>query len=251
MFGSLNLGPGDGCAILPPIMMDFLTWQVVLRAALVSNRSHLPSRIATISPGLRHIGMPEEVGILLPSNAGPKALVDALVGQIGRLEDAALGLFLGGPFLNVGLEGARIAAAGISWITNLPSVVQQDPSFSEELADVGLGFERELEGLAGFRAQGFRIAVVVADAPGASLAAELQPEAMIVLPRVADFAAGFPSLRQRGAAAQAVAEAAAGAGWSGLRIGLGEAGEVDHERLWPDSLDGLLCRPVVEPLDMS
>ena len=66
---------------------------------------------------------------------------------------------------------------------------------------------------------------------------------MIVLPRVADFAAGFPSFRQRGAAAHAVAEAARQAGWTGFLLGLAERREADHETLWPDSLDGVLCRP--------
>ena len=154
-----------------------------------------------------------------------------------------LGLFLAGPFLNMALEGGRLAGAGLGWIANLPSVEQQDEEFSQQLADVGLDRGRELACLAQFRAQGFRVAAVAADGPGAAAAAAIGAEALIILPRVADFAAGFPSLRQRGAAAQAVAEAAAGTGWSGLLLGLAEGSDADHETLWPDRLDGLVCRP--------
>ena len=154
-----------------------------------------------------------------------------------------LGLFLAGPFLNMTLESARLAGAGLGWITNLPSVEQQDEEFSQQLADVGLDRGRELACLAQLRARGFRVAAVVADGRGAAAAAAIGPEALIILPRVADFAAGFPSLRQRGAAAQAVAAAAAGAGWSGLLLGLAEGSDADHETLWPDRLDGLVCRP--------
>lgn len=187
--------------------------------------------------------MPDEVAILLPTNPGPTYLVEQLVQAAAADNDELVGLFLASPFLNVRLESTRLHGAGYRWISNLPSVVQHDEEFSQQLADVELGFERELEYLALFRARGFRTAAVVADARTAAAAAGIQPDAMIVLPRVADYAAGFPSLRQRGTAVQSVADAAGRAGWSGLLLGLGEAGEADNEGLWPAALDGLVCRP--------
>lgn len=155
-----------------------------------------------------------------------------------------LGLFLGSPFLNVGLEGAKLAQAGVRWISNLPSVDQQDEEFLQQLSDVGLDRQRELASLSQLSAQGFSIAAVVSDAPGAAAAAAITPQAMLVMPRVVDFAAGFPSLRQRGAAAHAVSEAASEAGWNGPLLGLADASEAEHERLWPAPLEGVICRPV-------
>lgn len=224
-------------------MIDCLSWRIVLRSGTAPPKTELPRAILTLSPGFEHESMPGEVGLLLPTNPGPKRLADAVAGDPELCRDAMLGLFLAGPFLNLDLEGTRLARAGVRWIANLPSVEQQDEEFSQQLADVGLDRDRELACLAQFRSQGFRIAAVVADAPGAVAAAAVEPEALIILPRVADFAAGFPSLRQRGAAAQAVADAASAAGWSGLLLGLAEGSDADHEALWPERLDGLVCRP--------
>lgn len=183
--------------------------------------------------------------MLLPTNHGPTRLIDDLAGNPARYPDAVLGLFLASPFLNVSLESARLRRAGVKWIANLPSVVQQDDEFSRQLPDVGLDPARERERLAGFRERGFHIAVVVADGRDATAAAAIEPDAMLVLPRVADFAAGFPSLRQRSSAAQAVAEAVRAAGWRGVLLGLGEPRELDSEGLWSSHLDGLVCRPVI------
>ena len=222
-------------------MVDGLSWPLVLRAGQAA--AALPRRILTAEPQLRHEGMPREVGLLLPTAEGPKSLIDAVIADPGRCEGAMLGLFLASPFLNLAVAGHRLRQAGVGWIANLPSVEQQDLEFSQQLADVGLDRSRELDGLAALRDQGFKVAVAVADGPGAGAALAIEPEAMIVLPRVADFAAGFPSLRQRGAAAREVSAAVRGAGWSGLLLGLGEASEADYEALWPEELDGLVCRP--------
>ena len=222
-------------------MVDCLSWSLVLRVGRVA--ADLPRAILTLEPQLRHESMPREVGLLLPTTDGPKSLIDAVTADAARCDGAMLGLFLASPFLNLAVTGRRLRQAGVGWIANLPSVEQQDPEFSQQLADVGLDRGRELDCLAEFRAQGFKIAVVVADGAGASAALAIEPAAMIVLPRVADFAAGFPSLRQRGAAAREVAAAVRGAGWSGLLLGLAEASEADHEALWPEELDGLVCRP--------
>ena len=38
-------------------------------------------------------------------------------------------------------------------------------------------------------------------------------------------------------------QAAAEAGWSGPILGLAEPSDAEHEALWPEALDGLVCRP--------
>lgn len=182
--------------------------------------------------------------MLLPTSHGPARLIDEVVENPWGCEGAMLGLFLGGPFLNVALESKRLRRTGIAWISNLPSVEQQDPEFARQLGDVNLDLERELACLGELQTAGFRTAAVVADARGAYAAAGIAPDAVIVIPRVADFAAGFPSLRQRSSAVQAVAEAMREAGWQGFLLGLGESREAGSEGLWPGRLDGLVCRPV-------
>ncbi len=224
-------------------MTEFMTWRIVLRAGMEAQMVGLPAAALTLAPRFRHESMPDEVSLLLPTNEGPQSLIAAVVKSPSLYKNTILGLFLGSPFLNVDLEGAKLAQAGVRWISNLPSVDQQDEEFLQQLSDVGLDRQRELSSLSQLSAQGFSIATVVADAAGAIAAAAIAPQAIIVLPRVADFAAGFPSLRQRGAAAQSVAEATRAAGWNGPLLGLAEASEAEHERLWPAPLAGVICRP--------
>ena len=221
---------------------DYMKWRILLRAGIPRSRAVLPAGILTMAPPLRHESMPTEVSLLLPTNKGPTHLINQVTSEPGQCENKILGLFLANPFFNVKREGARLAQAGVRWIANLPSVEQQDREFSQQLADVALDQGRELNYLAQFRGQGFRIAAVVADKPGASAAAAISPEAIIVMPRVADFAAGFPSLLQRGTAAQAVADAVCDADWSGILLGLGDAREAESEELWPRQWDGLIYR---------
>ncbi|WP_293963218.1 hypothetical protein [Sneathiella sp.] len=189
--------------------------------------------------------MPHEVSLLLPTNNGARHLIDAAVKTPKEFADAMLGLFLADPFLNMAIECERLAQANISWIVNLPSVEQQDVDFEQQLADVGLGFHREHNNLEIFKAAGFRIATVVADASSAKASALLHPDAIIILPRITDFAAGFPSLRQRRSTAQEISLSLDGTGWKGMLLGLGELSEMDHERQWPEALDGVICRPQI------
>lgn len=224
-------------------MADHLSWRIVMDGASPAMGTAVPGSILTVGPPFHHESMPDEVAVLLPTNQGPTGLIDDLVRDPAPCADAMLGLFLASPFLNVELESTRLQRAGIGWITNLPSVGQQDEEFSRQLRDVGLDFDRELERLAKFRAHGFQTAVVVTDGHSAAAAAAIEPEVMIVLPRVADFAAGFPSLRQRSSAIQSVADAALAAGWSGILLGLGETRELDSKKLWSSRVDGLVCRP--------
>lgn len=222
-----------------------MEWRIRLRTNSAAAPTQLPGVILTEAPRLQHSNMPNEVSVLLPTNKGVKHLIDAVVERPDICANAMLGLFLADPFLNLPLVLAQLVNTKVRWITNLPSVEQQDTDFTQQLADVGLGFSREQKKLTEIKSYGYRIATVVADAASASSAAALEPEAMIILPRVADFAAGFPSLHQRRSTAQEISIALQSVGWNGLLLGLGKTTELDHERQWPEALDGLICRPKI------
>lgn len=187
--------------------------------------------------------MPDEIGLLLPNKDSLTATIQAVETAPTRLHEYALGLFLADPFLNLRLEIDRLKRLGLLWVTNLPSTEQQDPEFSQQLADVGLDCELEYDRLSDCNAAGLRVIAVVADARSARLAVAAGPSALVVIPRVADFAAGFPSFRQRGAAALMVRRAVAETAWRGPILALGDKTETEHAGIWPETLDGLVRRP--------
>ena len=185
---------------------------------------------------------------MLPTTLGTQTLVDVAAcraTEAAARDEMVLGLFLANPFLNVDRVAKQLWDAGWRWIANLPGVDQQDPEFSKELTDVHLDLARELEMLGRFRRFGFRVASVIAAPESAPAAAALEPDLVIVLPRVADFAAGFPSSRQRGAVATAVVGTLRDLSWEGTVLILATEAEAAHPALWPDAADGLLLRPAV------
>lgn len=226
--------------------LNLLMWRVVCRPSAGPRDAALPDAILTAGPPFRHESLPPEVAVLLPNTGGPAGLIAAAAGRPGLCAGRALGLFLADPFLNLGAERAGLRHAGVGCIANLPSVEQQDPEFAQQLEDVGLDFAREVDRLGQLRRGGFQLVVAVGGPAAAAAVAPLHPLAVVVVPRVADYAAGFPSFHRRGLAAQQVAAALAGGGWRGPLLGLATAGEAEHETLWPDVLDGVVCRP--EPL---
>lgn len=223
--------------------MNLLTWDVVRRRGLDAREWPLPRSIVTLGPRFRHDSLPDEVGLLLPNSEGGGALISAVRGAPGCLRGAALGLFLADPFLNVAGEAASLRDSGVGWVANLPSVEQQDPDFSQQLGDVGLDFAQEVERLLLFRQHRFRILTVVSSVAAAERVVPLDPEAILVIPQVADFAAGFPSMRQRGAVAREIAEVLRGRKCNGALLTLAAPSEMDHETLWPKEIDGAVCRP--------
>lgn len=225
-------------------MPEALAWSLVLRSAVAAKRPDVPRSLLTVGPAFRQEAMPDEVAILLPTNDGPRPLIDRLTARPPLPPgNAGIGLFLADPFLDLDQAAERLRAAGYRWVANLPSVVQQDEDFGCQLTDVGLGSAREYAALAQLRNADLRIAAVVSDAATAEAALVAAPEILLVMPRVGDFAAGFPSLRQRGSAAQEVLAARQAAGHDALLLGLGQAEEAGRESQWPPVLDGLLCRP--------
>ena len=223
--------------------MNLVTWRVVRRASPSARDWPLPPAILTAGPPFSHESLPTEVALLLPNTAGAGGLITALAVEPSCLARQTLGLFLADPFLNVPGEVARLRAAGVTSLANLPSIEQQDAEFAQQLEDVGLDVAREVDRLAQFRRHGFSVIAAVAGAAAAGAVAALDPLAVVVVPRVADFAAGFPSFRQRGVVAREIAAALKACGWQGPLLGLATAGEAAHETLWPEVLAGVVCRP--------
>lgn len=224
-------------------MLNLMFWQITLRSGCEWTAPPLPTAVATITPPFRSGDLPDEIGLLLPNKDSLAATLRAVESDPEKLRDHALGLFLADPFLNLRLEIDRLKQLGLRWVTNLPSTEQQDPEFSQQLADVGLDCGLEYDRLAACRAAGLGVIAVVADAGSARLAVAAGPSALVVMPRVADFAAGFPSFRQRGAAALAVRRAVAETAWRGPILALGDKTETEHAGIWPETLDGLVRRP--------
>lgn len=231
--------------------MNLLTWKVVQRRSFAAHKSALPGGILSAGPPFHHESLPPEVGILLPNTAGASGLIAAVAARREYLAGQALGLFLADPFLNLGAEMTGLEKAGVGCVANLPSVEQQDPEFAQQLGDVGLDFAREVDRLGQLRRQGFQVVAVLAGAAAVAQVAPLDPLAVVVVPRVADYAAGFPSFRQRGTVAHQVAAALTSSGWQGALLGLATADEAAHETLWPEVLDGVLCRPEAVPAPAS
>lgn len=225
-------------------MTSLSSWRIVPRRTRLSRVTAAPEQFLTLAARLQHDSLPPEVSLLLPNQDGVRALIPALNTLTGNPTGTlGLGLFLADPFFVVDHRIDAIRQAGITWVTNLPSVSQYDDSIAQQLSEVQFNLNRELGRLASFKAAGFHIAATVTDAAGAVEACGIDPEFLIVLPHVGDFGAGFPSFRQRGAAIDAIARATKEVQWTGGLYGLGTALESESESLWPDALDGLICRP--------
>lgn len=224
-------------------MLNLMFWQIRLRSGCEWTAPPLPKAVATITPPFRSDDLPDEIGLLLPNKNSLAATLQAVESDPAILREHALGLFLADPFLNLRLEIDRLKQLGLRWVINLPSTEQQDPEFSRQLEDVGLDCGMEYDRLAVCHAAGLGVIAVVADARSARLAVAADPIALVVMPRVADFAAGFPSFRQRGAAALAVRRAVAETAWRGPILALGDKTETEHKGIWPETLDGLVRRP--------
>ncbi len=221
-----------------------MTWRVALRREHVSRELHIPTSILTVAPGFVDERIASEAALLLPNSASNEAFLEAVTKSAVDTSDIAIGLFLADPFLKQEALARQLRKIGCAWVSNLPSVVQQDQEFSALLGDVGLDFKREIGRLAVFAGSGLCTLAVVSNAAEARQAMAIEPNALLVLPRVADFAAGFPSFRQRGSAIALVFDALYSEGWTGTLLCLATVNEADHETLWPAQLTGVVTRPV-------
>ena len=219
-------------------------WAIVPRPGLAETIA-LPPQVGTACPSLRHPNLPDEVSLLLPVQPNPQSLIEDILATPALLQGAAVGLFLANPFFSPPREAQRLAEAGVRWVANLPSVAQHDREFAQQLSDVALDHARELAALADFKAAGLRVLAVVSDTAEAKGAAALPADAVLVMPKSADLTAGFPSLHQRGTAAQSIATVLRDSGRRSMLLGLGTTSEAERPSLWPDVWDGVVCRPLV------
>lgn len=216
-------------------------WRIVAP----DHAENLPAGFLTAAPSLPGDRVPMEVGLLLPAGKGRGMVTDTVVANPAAAVGKGVGLFMANPFLAVDREASRLQAVGVNWVANLPSTHQQDADFRQQLQDVGLDWARELSCLERFGALGLKRLAVLCDEAGSAEVVAAKPDAVAILPRVADFAAGFPSMLRRGGSAQTVAKTLRGAGWNGPVLVLGSEAEAASPALWPPGVDGLLLRPVI------
>ncbi len=231
------------------MVQNVMEWRLALRDGSPWEELGLPSAILTLAPGFLDPEMPAELGLLLPNADGPGELIQTVEETPGLIAGRGLGLFLADPLLNVPVTLQRLLSGGTPWIANLPSVAQHDPELLQMLEDVGLDHPLETARLSDLQGGGLMAIAVATGGETAAATAAVAPAAIFILPRVRDFAAGFPSPRQRGAAVREAAAAARGTGWDGPILALAAANEAEHEVLWPDGCDGIVCRPQALGID--
>lgn len=227
-----------------PSVPKLARWGVVAPA----HAELLPPCFLTAAPSLPVDHVPPEVGLLLPTGTGPHDIASAFASapeaDEARSTGCGVGLFMASPFLAVDRDAARLQEAGCRWVANLPSTHQQDMEFRQQLEDVHLDWAREVDCLGRFRALGMKCLAVLCDETVCTQVLAAQPDAVVILPRVADFAAGFPSMLRRGGPAQTVSSSLRAEGWDGPVLVLGSDAEAASPTLWPPGVDGLLLRPV-------
>lgn len=214
---------------------EILFWRIVAPDGV---RHDLPAGIcATVNPNLP-ADLPPEVGLLLPGpqSSAPPPVADAVPAN------ACAGVFLANPILNITTLTAELGARGIGWVANLPSLALHEPGFRGSLADVGLGFEREIEAMRLLRSAGLCVVAVVATPGDAEMSMDLGAGALLAVPPASAFKSGFPSARAR---AGQVAELRGGVPNIPIPVlGLLTDAEVSLRAAWPEGLDGGLCRPL-------
>lgn len=208
---------------------EILFWRAVLAEGG-------PSGICTAAGRAIPPWLPYEIGLLLPGpqSAGPAAMPADIPGN------AALGVFLSNPLLNIGKLVEAVTSAGVRWVANLPTVAQHDPEFRGHLEDVGLGYGRETAGLRTLREAGLKTIAAVATAEDAESAA-IDADMILVVPDVSAYGAGFPSAGVRSAQIAEVRRACPGY----AKPLLGMLTEAEHRlpSTWPAGVDGGVIRP--------
>ena len=218
--------------------MPVLTWDIATRTLPDS----LPSRLVTERPPLPPDRFPPEIGLLLPAAREGNGVRSYLTG-IPDPAGTVVGLFMANPFLNVPQTARQLIECGIQWICNFPSIDQQDTDFGQQLDDVGLNRSFEFRTLEAFADKGLKSLAVLCDPAGVPGALASRPAAVLTVPRVADFAAGLPSMRHRGTLADTMKATLHENGWKGPVLAIGTRIEASSPTLWPDAIDGLLLRP--------
>jgi hypothetical protein len=200
------------------------------------------------------------VSLLLPNQDDPLAALDTLgltagdnadmaaadrqgETSVGNFGGDAAGLFLANPFLHVERTARRLRTQRVQWVANLPSVTQHDNDFVDRLADVDLGFGKELTVLEAFTRHALKSLVVVVRPGEAQQAVEAGCTALFVMPPVEAFEAGFPSARYR--ADQLAAVRAAIPDFEGPLLCLLSQAEQTRPATWPTGASAAVIRPAI------
>ncbi|WP_420415340.1 hypothetical protein [Roseibium sp.] len=214
---------------------NYLRWHVAVKE--LSNQL-LPRSILTAGTPEAPGSLPVEVSLLLPTRKPETHLPPA-----GVMEDGdAAGVFLTNPFLNKTILTHQLTARSVSWLSNLPSIIQYDDAFVQQLSDVNLGFANELNTLISLCGTRAKSIVSIGRPEEAVVAAEAGVNALFVLPPVDHFETGFPSVRMRQEQILKVRKAIPD--YQGYVLGLVTDAESVRPRTWPAGIDAGVIRPV-------
>jgi len=230
-------------------MSNVLEWRILPRnTELKSSRPAFPASLVTLQPTIDPQELPVIVSLLLPNNPGTRSMIEWITGADSLyvnsvVADTVVGLFLANPFLNFQIDGPGMHRTGLRWVANLPTVDQHDDDFVRELSEVRLDPELEFQHLRQLQAQGFSTMAVVCTETVASLAAEFNPTAVLVVPKTENFIGGFPSMESRHQKVKDISSILSQANWTGPLLYLGLEAESADQQLWPDAVDAMVICP--------
>lgn len=179
----------------------------------------MPTHIVTFAAGFQPANLSPEISMLLPTVSGAKQITEALTTSPQLFKNVVTGLLVTDPTINFERTVTGLKAANCQWIANLPSISLHEAEFKSYLNEVALGFSREIEILADFKTRDFKIMAVLADRSEAPLMAALNPEAVLIMPKVTDFLKGWPSLAMRENNEAALRKSLDQNGWTGSCFG--------------------------------
>ena len=158
--------------------------------------------------------------MLLPTVPGAKRIAEALTTSPQIFDGAVTGLLVTDPAIKFERTIKSMKAANNRWVANLPTIGLHDAEFKSFLNEVALGVPAEIDILAKFKAHGIKIMAVLADFSEAKAMAKLNPDAVLIMPKVSDYLDGWPSLATRVENERTIRAALSQNGWDGrCRIG--------------------------------
>lgn len=220
----------------------FLEWRSCLSKAHEGADPLIPSSLFAASPPNLKTRLPFEVALLLPI----QKVSDPVPQNAANLSQIAAALFMANPLLNVATWSRHLLDRGVGWISNFPSVAQHEPLFRDHLSDVGLGPAQERELLSEFRAAGLRTLVCVSQDDDAQAAVSAGHDALLILPQVPAFEAGFPSVQHRQEQLLSIRSAIKDA--TTPVLGLLQPAEAAMPTTWPNGMDAGMIRPTASSL---
>lgn len=211
-----------------------LFWKII---ASTVEREALPKGIYTQRNTIASPRMPPEVALLLPGqHCGPNRL------ELSKIPtNCAVGDFFANPVLNIHKLIQVLKSNNITWVTNLPSLSQHDTEFRHNLAEVGIGYEMEINALSQIKRAGIKIIAAAGTPADADLAKDLDLDALLVIPPVDAFETGFPSTFKRAAQIKIIRNT--GISSEIALLGLVTQAENALVSTWPKGLDGAVMRP--------